>query len=811
MPADTTAPSTDAAGGDRRGWHLEILLVSFAGLLLEIAYTRVISFKLFYYYTYFVLGLALLGIGCGGVVLAVSRRLRSAATDTIVVWGAGIGAVSVVAGYAVVASTPIATRRIWDYGSAASAANAGLLLVVCAALFASFVSIGVIVATLFARQPHRLGRLYFADLAGAALACALVVPLLDRAGASASVFLAGLVLASTALVVALRRRRSAGPAGILVAVAVCAGVAAALVVPAARPDPTVDRLKQELGASEPAYSAWSPIFRVDALELFDRVLLYHDGLPGSAIYPFDGNVESLGRFASDVRSLPFAPPGRAPRDVMIVGAAGGHEILASLYFGAEHVDAVELNPVTYSLLTDRYAGYAGNVADHPSVDYTLADGRSFLARSDESYDLVWFPAPDSYAAASAASASAFVLSESYLYTQEAIIESLERLAAGGVLAAQFGEVDYEEKPNRTARYVSTARAALEHLGVGDPTSHVLVSTSPTDFGAASVSTILVKVEPFTDGEVGRFAEQVALVEGARLRHASSLGVEDGAVSAVLTTPRTAMGKWLDEHPFDVSPVRDDSPFFWHFSPFADVVRDIGEPIDHADLEVAAGERVLLLLLAIAAMLAALFLLAPFVLIRDVWRELPRKRTSATYFGALGLGFMFFEITLIQRLTLFLGYPTYSLTVTLASMLLSTGFGALASERFGGRASRVVVFVGAAVAAIAAFSLFVVPSMTAAMLGSPLWLRVIVAVAIVAPLGVCLGMFMPLGLRTVAAMDVHPREYVAWSWAVNGFASVVGATLTTVVAMTFGFRVVLVLAVGVYAVAIAALRSLDSPR
>src|SRR5271170_6866594 len=69
-----------------QGYHVEILLVSFAVLLIEVCYTRVISFKLYYYYTYLVIGLALLGLGSGGVSVAVSRRLRQARTNTVLLW-----------------------------------------------------------------------------------------------------------------------------------------------------------------------------------------------------------------------------------------------------------------------------------------------------------------------------------------------------------------------------------------------------------------------------------------------------------------------------------------------------------------------------------------------------------------------------------------------------------------------------------------------------------------------------------------------------------------------------------------------------
>ena len=97
--------------------------------------------------------------------------------------------------------------------------------------------------------------------------------------------------------------------------------------------------------------------------------------------------------------------------------------------------------------------------------------------------------------------------------------------------------------------------------------------------------------------------------------------------------------------------------------------------------------------------------------------------------------------------------------------------------------------------------------TDALLGLPFGARVVVAFGVLAPLGVCLGAFMPLGLGAVAGITKHPREYVAWGWAVNGFASVIGAVLTTILAMALGFGVVLVVALIVYGVAVLALRGL----
>ncbi len=801
-PRPAVAPSTAPR---ERAYNLEIFLVSLAGLLLEIAYTRVISFKLFYYYTYLIIGLALLGIGTGGVLVAISSRLRRAATETIILWSLLFGAVSIGVGYVVVAFVRLDTLSIWEYESA-SLGNVAWLLLICLCLFTSFIAIGVIIANLFGRRPQQIGRLYFADLVGAGLACAVVVWLLRSIGPPATIMLSGCILAAAGLRIAiLRRSRSVVFAAIATVV-----LGTLTVAPTLLPQQRTDAAKVDINEDDTTYTSWSPVFRIDAVEVrADSRLIFHDALFGSAIYRFNGDVSSLNRFDRDPRVIPFATIGAAPDDVLIVGAAGGNEILSSLYYRAGHIDAIELNPATYSLVTDVMADYSGHLGDNPKVNYVQGEGRTWLARSDDKYNLIWYPAPDSYSATNAASSGAFVLSESYLYTKEAILESFEHLRPDGIIATQYGEYNYVDKPNRTTRYVATARDALREIGVEDPSRHIIVATTHDGVTKATASTILIKARPFTTAEVDRAVGSLQQINPrTSLQYAPGHEVSGSTVSELATIPTDELDAWFDAYPYDVRPVTDDKPFFWHFRQFDDLVRTITDPIDQLrDPEDSVGERVLLLFLVVAAVLATAFLLLPFVKIRSTWRTLPRKGTSAAYFLLLGLGFMFFEITLIQRLTLFLGYPTYSLTVTLASILLFTGLGALLSGRFAQSPRRVLPPLLVAIVALELFYQFGLPELTDGLLSAPLAMRVLTAFVVLAPLGICLGMFMPLGLGAVSRLTDASREYVAWSWAVNGFASVVGAVLTTILAMSFGFEIVLWIALVAYLLALAVLRVL----
>jgi hypothetical protein len=198
-------------------------------------------------------------------------------------------------------------------------------------------------------------------------------------------------------------------------------------------------------------------------------------------------------------------------------------------------------------------------------------------------------------------------------------------------------------------------------------------------------------------------------------------------------------------------------------------------------------------------------------VRDTWRELPDKGISAPIFGILGLAFMAIEITMIQRFSLFLGYPTYSLTVTLMALLLFTGIGALVSPRWHGNALRMLRVLSVAIVVLGLFYAIATPPLMDALQAWPTLLKAATVVVLCAPLGFCLGMFMPLAITLVASRTTHSTEYVAWGWAINGFFSVIGSTLTTIVSMAYGFRSVLFASVVLYLVAIALLRVLVGRR
>lgn len=776
-------------------------MVGFVGLTLEIAYTRIVSFKLFYYYTYFVIGLALLGFGAAATVTALSDRLRRRdVLDTVRVLGPAVALLGVVS-YLLVARVPTDVNQIWTSASIGRAGFEFLVVIVLAlALTAVFFGLGLVISLLIVVESADVRRLYFWDLAGAALGCLLAVPLQRTIGPPAMVLLSLVAFAGLGLAIAVRRGHGLKLAGAgLALTAVAAFVTSGYDV---RTDDT-----KTLELSDHSEGDWGAVFRVDAVDLGDLQILHHDGLWGSSIWRYDGTRATTARFDTDDRQIPWAALGRTPDRILIIGAAGGNEIQAALTYGVGHVDAVELNPVTHHLLTDTFADYSGNIATLPNVNYVQGDGRTFLARASDDYDLIWFVAPDSYAASNAATSGAFVLSESYLYTREMIETAFDHLTPNGLIVAQFGDFDFDTRPTRTARYLVTARDAIgDELGGGFD-QHVILVVEHEPAELSRVSTIVLSPSAIDGDAVDRVVDAIGNVPGARAVHLpGGGGTEEGITGALIDSDDATVDQLVRDYEFDIRSISDDRPFFWHFTPFTDVLTNFSRGME--DNEIAIGERLLLMLLVVAVIVAAILLALPFLVTRKSGADRPPRVVDRwrllVYFAALGFGFMVVEISMIQRFSLLLGYPTLSLSVSLFTLLIATALGARWSAWVQRDVRRRLVITVVAMWVITLTYLLVSDSVTDRVLAWSQGGRIALVIAMLFPIGVSLGMFLPTGVdkaRELAGISgADTGRVVAWCWAVNGFFSVIGSATTTMLSMSFGFDHTMVIGLVLYAIA-----------
>jgi hypothetical protein len=533
-----------------------------------------------------------------------------------------------------------------------------------------------------------------------------------------------------------------------------------------------------------------------------EVWLRYDAVAATQITRFDGDPSRLWHLRYDVTSAAYQM--RRYRNVLVIGPGGGRDILTALHLGSGPVTGVEINPLTIQLLRRRFRTFTGGLYDgFPGVRIVNDEGRNFVRHANEQYDLIQASLVDTWAASAA---GAHALTENYLYTVEAFEDYLRHLTPDGVVSFSRW---FSDLPAESLRVVALAVEALRRQGVTDAAAHVLVvRTNEAETRMPSLCTILLKRSPFT-------ADELAELRGwaTRMRFLISCAPDDLSRGAPpgefhqLLGPQAA--PFIACYPADISPVYDDRPFFFNRVPLiAWLAHRLGladSPVGERPLTV--GGQTLLISLVAAAASTALLLLIPLAAAR--WRRgeehagrTGRKRGAlwALYFAGLGLGFIMVEVVLIQRFSLFLGYPVYALSVVLFTTLLASGIGSLIAGRWSQppvlakRLPRILAWLCGMLALYA----LALPRLLDLVLGAPTLVRISVAVAVIAPLGLLMGMPFPTGLRRAAR---EAEGLVSWAWAVNGGASVLGSTLAVLISMTSGFTAALLAGVASYAVAL----------
>ena len=263
---------------------LTAFVLGIVSLTLEIAYTRVISFKLFYYYTYFVIGLALLGLGAASAVVALSTKLRSLDTAQLLQRVAPAASFVGLLGYMVVARLPMTTDKIWSGTTSETIGQIIRLLVLSLSLTAVFFAIGLLLASIIVVEVEHVRRLYFWDLLGAALGCLVAVPLQFWIGPPAMIMGSLVLLGSLGLVAAVMSNQRVALAGGLLLLIVAGSVFCLNL------EVRTDNAKNLRDDTPVEAGGWGPVFRVDASPFEGLYILSHDGLWGSTIWRYDGTA-----------------------------------------------------------------------------------------------------------------------------------------------------------------------------------------------------------------------------------------------------------------------------------------------------------------------------------------------------------------------------------------------------------------------------------------------------------------------------------------------------------------------------------------
>ena len=443
------------------------------------------------------------------------------------------------------------------------------------------------------------------------------------------------------------------------------------------------------------------------------------------------------------------------------------------------MDVIELNRAIRETVDEELAEWSRSPYSLPGVRAVDGDGRSELAARDTRYDVVHIGFTDTL---SANSAQGFALTEANLYTVEAFREYLEHLKPGGVLAVSRL---YHLVGDEALRATVLTLEALRDTGVENPERNVVVVLGRDIFGEL-YGTVLARRKPWTEDELTR-VRRLARERGQGVAYApGGPYFREWRELARADSPQ----RFCESYRLDVCAPTDDKPFFFNMRR----VSDIGESQPPGYTYAVDPLLVLGATLAIMAVLAGVAIVLPLVVAAPSGRAPAR---SMVYFAAIGLGFLTLEIALIQRFVLFLGFPTYALSIVLFALLVFTGIGALLSGPARNQRTMLVGSLAAACLLILAAAFLLAP-MLRGLISLPFGFRVLLSVLILAPFGLLLGTAMPAGLRRLAAS--YPGA-VPWAWGVNGVTSVLASVLAVMVAITLGFTAVTLLALGCYLVAL----------
>jgi predicted membrane-bound spermidine synthase len=772
-----------------RGMLPALFFVALATVMFEVLLTRIFSLTMWFHFAFMAISIAMFGLTVGALMVYLWPHRWPEATLRRSMGGCAL--------WLAVSMVVVIFLHVSLYLPSPSVDMLPVILTFIM-VGVPFVFSGLFVCLALTRFPSMIGRLYGADLAGAALGCLAVIfalRWLDGVGAVlACAALAALPAAfllqdkskAVALLVALAFGGTSIWTGLYLARNELAAFEIQNIKGAAQADIDYERWNSfsriaVLKASRSGAVAWNLSTEFKGTTDIESRWLNIDSIAGTQLVAFDGDPEKVDFLRWDLPNFVhhLRPGGR----VAIVGPGGGRDVLTAKLFGQKRVLAVELNGDIMRAVNGRFGDFTGHLDRDPGVSFVNDEARSYLARNKDRFDIVELTYIDTFAATAA---GAYVLSENPLYTVEGWKVFLDRLDDNGLLAVSRGA------STELARLVSLGRAALLRTGAAQPERHMVLVTNRhrTAKSVHLMGLLLVRKTPFGDAEL-------AQIRALAKRMNFEIELQPGAAKTNLLLALATGGadEALASGPVDYSAPTDDRPFFFHMArPSAWLLMRGGEssPVSGALVVLTS-----LLITVVALTLACIAL--PLVFART--RLVRSDAALLIYFGAIGTGFMLIEVASLQRLIVFLGHPVYGLSVILFVLLLAGGLGSYASARIADhRLQTAGTQVLAALAAVLAATGLVTGPLIASFSDAETPMRIAVSGALLAVMGVPMGMAFPIGMRIAVAS----REALApWLWGINGATSVLASVLAVVIAMASGISSAFWTGVASYAVALAA--------
>ena len=767
-----SSPDAAAPAAGTLRWpqlYTGLAFTTLATLMLELSLTRIFSVVFYYHFAFLAISVALFGLGAGGVFSYVVAGWQGNLF-------AKLGTLAAADGLCVLASLWFILSRSNNLGYVTLGA-----VYITSAL--PFFFAGAIVSLVVSEAIERVDRAYFFDLAGAAAGCLLLIPFLDVFSGPNTVIAAGVFYAVAAAIwfnlAGSGRRRAAAVLGALVLVT--------LIVLNFKSHIVDVRYAKGQRLPQERFVAWNSFSRV-GVHFEGGWSIVIDGDAATGIAPFDWDHPTPELRHQLTHSGPGSPylvrPGAK---TLIIGAGGGYDVARALASGSRDITAVEINPIiANTIMRDKFVAQNHGIYFRPEVRVFVEDGRSFVRRSDEKYQVLQATLVDTWASTAA---GAFALSENNLYTTDAFYDYLTHLTDDGILAFTRWGFD---PPRESLRLISLGIDALNRVGEREPWRHFMVVREDAAKlgGWGAQDTVLMSRKPFTAEDIQRLRTELPAA------HLQSIYMPGDPIAnpfgELLRSPNPA--EFYASYAYDVSPVPDDRPFFFYTVQARDLKKFVisANPAS-ADYKINRAVPLLFSLMGVSIVATLLILVLPRVWLRH---RLPKQKGVLPFLGyflCLGAGYILIQVALIQKFVLLLGHPTYALTVIVFSMLVASGAGSYFSGRVAAGDSRLMVVLAAVAVMIVCLALGVGPLISGAATW-PLAAKISATAAAIAPAAFLMGMPFPSGLRRLEQR--HPPS-VRWAWSLNAAASVLGSAGAIVLAIYLGLRATLLIGGALY--------------
>ncbi len=770
-----------------RSTYAGVFLVALANLMYEMLLTRIFSVTMWYHFAFMAISMAMLGMSAGALAIFLfPQYFPKTKTHQQLSLTALAFSISIVVSLALHLSLSTTSGdSLPDPVSFLS--SFGIIAI-------PFIVGGMCITLALTRFTDDTSSVYAADLLGAALGCILLWLALNLTDGPTAIIGTAFLAAAGAICFAIsdkgRKLIASAIACTLVLGTFCA-VHSMLV----RQRTPILRISYVKGRpeTEPLYERWNSFSRVtvygdpkipsppfgwglSGVSLFSPIRqlnLLMDATAGTVLTAFDGRLEKLDYLKYDVTNIVHYI--RPQSKVFIIGTGGGRDILSALVFKQPLIRGVDINGNIIDIVNRQFGDFTGHLDRMDGVSFINDDARSYLERSGDSFDIIQISVIDTWAATSA---GAFALTENSLYTVEGWMLFGERLQPNGILSvSRFYSDDF---PGETYRLTSLASTALTRLGITDTRKHIAIVERPAGKswgGPYGVATLLLAKDPLSErdlDELERRANELKFrillsPRGARSDVLAKLATSTQAVATAAALP------------LDVSPPTDDRPFFFQMVRLLDAFKPVSERVQQREINNTAARFVALSFVDVAGLTLVFILLPLFLRARNA--DMRRSGQPLVFFASIGLGFMLVEVSQLQRLNIFLGHPTYSLSVVLFALLLSSGLGSwatkyLQSSSWGLSAERIFLCL---LIMLLAFGLST-PWTLQLFRASSTPVRIAVAIAILSPVGLLMGTAFPIGMRLVSTQNV---ALTPWLWGINGATSVCGSVLAVIIAMNAG--------------------------